>query len=88
MGFYQDQVVPILTHLAGRQKNLAAYRGRVVPAIAAGIAHDRDIGAEGGITQSHFRPGYSERNLRRLLRSTEHETRCFIMCVPPYFSMR
>ncbi len=32
MGFYQDQVVPILTHLAGRQKNLAAYRGRVVPA--------------------------------------------------------
>jgi len=32
MGFYQDQVVPILTHLAMRQKNLAAYRGRVVPA--------------------------------------------------------
>jgi hypothetical protein len=32
MGFYQDQIVPILTHLAGRQKNLAAYRGRVVPA--------------------------------------------------------
>lgn len=32
MGFYQEQVVPILINLVMRQKNLAAYRGRVVPA--------------------------------------------------------
>jgi ubiquinone/menaquinone biosynthesis C-methylase UbiE len=32
MGFYQDQVVPLLINLSMRQKNLAAYRGRVVPA--------------------------------------------------------
>jgi ubiquinone/menaquinone biosynthesis C-methylase UbiE len=32
MGFYQDQVVPILTNLAMRQKDLVAYRGRVIPA--------------------------------------------------------
>jgi hypothetical protein len=32
MGFYQNQIVPILTDLAMRQQNLAAYRNRVVPA--------------------------------------------------------
>lgn len=31
MGFYQDQVVPLLTSLSMRSKNLAAYRKRVVP---------------------------------------------------------
>ena len=31
MGFYQEQIVPLLINLAMRQKNLAAYRGRVVP---------------------------------------------------------
>jgi ubiquinone/menaquinone biosynthesis C-methylase UbiE len=31
MGFYQDQVVPLLTSLSMRNKNLAAYRKRVVP---------------------------------------------------------
>jgi hypothetical protein len=32
MGFYQDQIVPFLISLSMRQKKLAAYRGRVVPA--------------------------------------------------------
>jgi hypothetical protein len=32
MGFYHNQIVPILTDLAMRQRNLAAYRSRVVPA--------------------------------------------------------
>ena len=32
MGFYRDQIVPLLTNLSMRNKNLAAYRGRVVPA--------------------------------------------------------
>jgi ubiquinone/menaquinone biosynthesis C-methylase UbiE len=32
VGFYQNQIVPWLVNLAMRQKNLAAYRGRVVPA--------------------------------------------------------
>jgi ubiquinone/menaquinone biosynthesis C-methylase UbiE len=32
MGFYQNQIVPILTDLAMRQRDLAAYRSRVVPA--------------------------------------------------------
>jgi SAM-dependent methyltransferase len=31
MGFYQDQIVPLLINLSMRQKNLAAYRNRVVP---------------------------------------------------------
>src|SRR5215470_12126966 len=32
MGFYQEQIVPLLINLAMRQKNLVAYRNRVVPA--------------------------------------------------------
>ena len=31
MGFYQDQIVPLLTNMSMRHKNLAAYRKRVVP---------------------------------------------------------
>ena len=32
MSFYQDHILPRLIHLAMRQRNLAAYRNRVVPA--------------------------------------------------------
>jgi len=32
MGFYQDQILPHVIDLAMRQRNLAAYRNRVVPA--------------------------------------------------------
>jgi ubiquinone/menaquinone biosynthesis C-methylase UbiE len=32
MGFYQDQIVPLLINWSMRQKNLAAYRGRIIPA--------------------------------------------------------
>jgi len=32
MGFYQNRILPILINLAMRQRNLAAYRHRVVPA--------------------------------------------------------
>ncbi|MBO0718347.1 MAG: methyltransferase domain-containing protein [Rhizobiales bacterium] len=32
MGFYQDQIVPLLINASMRQKNLAAYRSRVVSA--------------------------------------------------------
>jgi protein-L-isoaspartate O-methyltransferase len=32
MGFYQDQIVPLLINWSMRQRNLAAYRGRIIPA--------------------------------------------------------
>ena len=32
MGFYQDQIVPLLINWSMRQKNLAAYRSRIIPA--------------------------------------------------------
>jgi ubiquinone/menaquinone biosynthesis C-methylase UbiE len=32
MGFYQDRILPFVIHTAMRQRNLAAYRRRVVPA--------------------------------------------------------
>jgi ubiquinone/menaquinone biosynthesis C-methylase UbiE len=32
MGFYQNHIVPLLISASMRQKNLAAYRGRIIPA--------------------------------------------------------
>ena len=32
MGFYQDQIVPLLINWSMRQRNLTAYRSRIVPA--------------------------------------------------------
>lgn len=32
MGLYQDHILPCLVHLTMRQRNLAAYRARVIPA--------------------------------------------------------
>jgi hypothetical protein len=31
MGFYQDQIIPLLINLTMRRRDLAAYRSRVVP---------------------------------------------------------
>ena len=44
MGFYQDQVVPLLTNLSMRNKHLSAYRDRVVPA-ATGRVLEVGIGS-------------------------------------------
>ena len=32
MGFYQDQIVPLLINWSMRQRNLAVYRSRIIPA--------------------------------------------------------
>jgi ubiquinone/menaquinone biosynthesis C-methylase UbiE len=44
MGFYQNQIVPLLVDFAMRQRNLAAYRSRVVPA-AEGCVLEIGIGS-------------------------------------------
>lgn len=44
MGLYQDRILPYLIHLAMRQRNLAAYRRRVIPA-AAGRVLEIGIGS-------------------------------------------
>jgi ubiquinone/menaquinone biosynthesis C-methylase UbiE len=51
MGFYQDQVLPLLTNLSMRNKHLAAYRDRVVPA-----ATDRvlEVGIGSGLNLSRY----------------------------------
>jgi ubiquinone/menaquinone biosynthesis C-methylase UbiE len=46
MGFYRDQILPHLIHLAMRQQNLAAYRTRVVPAAAGRVL---EIGVGSGL---------------------------------------
>jgi len=46
MSFYQDQIVPLLISMAMRQKNLAAYRRRVVPAAEGRVL---EIGVGSGL---------------------------------------
>jgi hypothetical protein len=53
MGFYQDQVVPLLTNLSMRNKHLAAYRDRVVPAAADRVL---EVGIGSGLNLSRIRP--------------------------------
>ncbi len=44
MGFYKDQILPVLIHLSMQQRNLAAYRSRVVP-VAEGRVLEIGIGS-------------------------------------------
>jgi ubiquinone/menaquinone biosynthesis C-methylase UbiE len=46
MRFYQDHIVPLLINLAMRNKNLAAYRSRVVPAAEGRVL---EIGVGSGL---------------------------------------
>jgi ubiquinone/menaquinone biosynthesis C-methylase UbiE len=59
MGFYQDQIVPILINLAMRRPDFAAYRSRVVPAADGRVL---EIGIGSGLNL----PFYS-RNVERLI---------------------
>jgi hypothetical protein len=47
MGFYQDQILPLLIDLSMRQKNLVVYRNRVVPAAEGRVL---EIGIGSGLT--------------------------------------
>jgi ubiquinone/menaquinone biosynthesis C-methylase UbiE len=46
MGFYDDRILPTLIHVAMRQRNLAAYRRRVVPAAEGRVL---EVGAGSGL---------------------------------------
>lgn len=59
LGFYQNQIVPILTDLAMRQQNLAAHRSRVVPAAEGRVL-------EIGVGSGRNLPFYSA-NVRHLI---------------------
>ena len=59
MGFYQDQIVPVLINLTMRRRDLAAYRSRVIPAADGRVL-------EIGIGSGFSLPFYS-RNVERLI---------------------
>jgi ubiquinone/menaquinone biosynthesis C-methylase UbiE len=53
VGFYQDQIVPLLINASMRQKNLAAYRNRVVPAAEGRVL---EIGIGSGFNLPFYSP--------------------------------
>jgi ubiquinone/menaquinone biosynthesis C-methylase UbiE len=59
MGFYQDQIVPLLINLAMRDKKLAAYRDRVVPAAEGRVL---EIGIGSGLNMRRY-----SANVQRLI---------------------
>ena len=54
MGFYQDQIVPLLINLAMRHRKVAEYRGRVVPAAEGRVL---EVGIGSGLNLPFYGPG-------------------------------
>ena len=83
MGFYKEQILPLVINLSMRQQNLAAYRSRVIPAadgrvleigIGSGLNlpfYSRSIEGLIGLDPSPKLLSMTRRNVRLGLRSVE-----------------
>lgn len=57
MSFYRDRILPHLINFSMRQQNLAAYRGRVVPAATGRVL---EIGVGSGLNLPFYAPDVAE----------------------------
>ena len=57
MGFYQDQIIPLLINLTMRRRDLAAYRSRVVPSADGRVL---EIGIGSGLNLPFYSPNVKD----------------------------
>jgi ubiquinone/menaquinone biosynthesis C-methylase UbiE len=57
MSFYKDQIVPLLTNLSMRNRHLAAYRDRIVPAATGRVL---EIGIGSGLNLPRYSPNVQQ----------------------------